>query len=73
MEKPKTSSVFIPFIRWGLLTTFSHLDILVVTFDGKFYLTPFLEGVQIKKQINNERKVSGGTVLAVFIPLATGG
>lgn len=29
-KSPKTSSVFIPFILWGLLTTFSHLDILVV-------------------------------------------
>lgn len=26
----------------------------------------FLEGMQIKKQINNEGKVNGGTVLAEF-------
>lgn len=33
----------------------------MVIFDETFYLRSFLEGMKIKKQINIEGKVSGGT------------
>lgn len=41
LEKPETFLVSLLFILWDLWAPFSHLDILVVTCDEKFYLKSF--------------------------------